>query len=106
MQSQESPSIEAGKARSFGFDRCTDRLQTHEQALPGIGHASRVRRYERQPRAAGECLSETHIGVDAKRLSSQRDLPDDLCAMLGREGNGRLQQLSSIPGCHRELEAG
>ena len=106
MQSQESPSIETGKARAFGFDRRADRLQTHEQALPGIGHAGGIRRYERQLRTAGECLSETHIGVDAKRLSSQRDLPDDLCAMLGREGNGRLQQLGSIPGCDRELEAG
>jgi hypothetical protein len=107
MEPQQPAYVEADESRSLWLDGGADRLEPHEQPLPEVGYAGRIRGNEREAGTAGERLSQTHPGMEAERLGRQRDFADQLgAAGLGSKRSGSLQQLGSALGRDGELETG
>ena len=92
VQSQKPPSVEAHEPRTLWLDRGPDRLQTHEQSLPGIRDSSRIARQKRHPRAARERLPQAHPRMNAKCLGGERHLPHHLRSPRLRGQRHRLLQ--------------
>ena len=65
-------------AGARGLDRGADRLQAAQRALPDRLRPHRVRRDQRQRRAASERLADPHPGADPERLGGPRCLTDHL----------------------------
>jgi hypothetical protein len=107
VETEEAGGVEAHEPGPLGLDGGAHRLESHEVPLPDIGHTRGIGRDEGQPRAARERLAEPHAGMDAVSLRGERYLADLLyTARLGRESGRRLEQLGTIAGRDRELEAG
>ena len=105
MQPEQPTGVEAHQAGTFRLDGGTDRLQSHEHTLPGVGHPGGVRRKQRQPRAARQRLAHPHPRPHAERLRGGRDLADQLLApRLGRQRRGFAQQRATVAGGDGERE--
>jgi hypothetical protein len=106
VQALESARVEARLAGAQRLDGGAEALQPRQAALPRLGDAHRVRRHERQPRAAGECLPHAHPGVDPERLGRPRCLADEeLAARFWSERGGLLQQSPAPARGDGELES-
>ncbi len=106
MQPQQASRVEADETGTLRLDRRPDRLQPHEQPLPHVGDAGGIGWHERQLGTACERLTQTHSGVYSERLRRDRNFSHLLdAAGLRGERRGRVQQLSPIVGCDRELKA-
>ncbi len=106
MKSQQSAPVKAGQAGPLGLDSGSHRLKAHEQPLPFLGHAGRIRGDERQRSTSGEGLSQAHFRVDSESLGGERHLADPLSlAGLRRQRRRLAQQLGPVAGGHDQLEA-
>ncbi len=102
----EALRLEAGEAGPLRLDRGADRLEPHDQPLPGVGDAGRVGRHERQLRAARERLP-SGIPARTPNASAASVTSPTRCsrAALGRERGRLAEQLSAVARGDGELEA-
>ena len=106
VQPLESTGVEARLPRAQRLDLGTEALQARHRLLPRLGDADRIRRHERQPRAARERLAHPHARMDAERLRGLRHLADEhLAPGLGSQCGGFAEQARSAARGDRELES-
>jgi hypothetical protein len=106
VQTLQAVRVEVRLARSQRLDRRAEALQPRDRPLPRLGDAHRIRRHERQARAARQRLPHPHPGVDPEGLGGLRDRADEqLAAGLRREGRRLAEQPRAATRRNGELES-
>jgi hypothetical protein len=105
VQALQAARVEARLPRSQRLDRCAEALQPRDRTFPGLGDAHRVRRHERQARAARQRLAHPHPGMDPERLGGLRDgAHEQLAPGLRSERGGLAEQSRPAADSDGELE--
>ena len=94
--------LEEGLPGPTGLDRGADPLEALQRVLPGSLSPIRIRRHQRQLRAARKRLAKPHPGADAERLRRPGRLSDHLRpAGLRRQRHWAEEELAT-PLDHRQ----